>query len=694
LPVLLPPSALARAGLVLTGAGGVFALGAGATQLRPSGADTALWWPAAALSVGLLLMLPRGRWRWAGVAAIGLAGAAANAAGGQPWSVAICFGAANAAEAAVVGRLMTRRADRPSLVSVRDLGDLLLACTVGALAAGLIAAVSVTWLLDGAFTTTLRSVTASHGSAVLLLVPLMLRTARSVSEARLPERLAQTVCLTLLVLLTFSAGQDLPVPLAPGAMLAWAALRCSTRYVLVQVALTGVAVSAMTVAGWGPLADAGARRDDPLLVITIVQVFLIVLTVVVLAVAASVQERRLALAEVERLALHDTLTGAGNRRLLEDRLAQAVARSERGEPGLLLLLDLDGFKAVNDRHGHQRGDQVLVAVIERRRSVLRPIDDVFRLGGDEFAVLLPGVAFQSDDAEQLCRRVVEAVSAPYPGVTAPVGASLGTAAVRTHTTQDALLEQADRAMYAQKAAAPGAPRRRRAASGPAAARDRSALTRLSRPLWNRCREAKEGAIHPLERASVRCSRARECADHSDADLHRGVTRVMGQLRRRSRSSEDTNGRYIGWSPCTSARKPNTFQSIDVCAPSIRPPRTQTENLPSWGGWPRCSDPRKCQLNGHATIVMLSLGLSDTQSLGITLKRASSAHARPFPQRRLAGPDLQVHLSNREDANERVPIRAGRSGTPLPSLELAMSVELAVRARDGEALQHRHARRLR
>lgn len=114
------------------------------------------------------------------------------------------------------------------------------------------------------------------------------------------------------------------------------------------------------------------------------------------------------------LAQHDPLTGLPNRRLLHDRLSQALARSRRNaEIVAVLMIDLDGFKAVNDTHGHKGGDEVLRVTAERLRSCLRSADTVARFGGDEFVAVVAALA-QPADVALVAGKIVDAVSRPMP----------------------------------------------------------------------------------------------------------------------------------------------------------------------------------------------------------------------------------------------------------------------------------------
>ncbi|HEX9969362.1 MAG TPA: EAL domain-containing protein, partial [Acidimicrobiales bacterium] len=158
---------------------------------------------------------------------------------------------------------------------------------------------------------------------------------------------------------------------------------------------------------------------------------------------------RVSAAESEYQSLHDALTGLPNRTLFARRLDERLAE---GQPAGVLLLDLDGFKDVNDTLGHEHGDLLLHQVAERLRAVLRQSDTIARLGGDEFAVLVPDIT-ATEGAVGVARGLVSALEAPFDvaDVSVEIGASIGVALAPDHGTDAAtLLQRADVAMYVAK----------------------------------------------------------------------------------------------------------------------------------------------------------------------------------------------------------------------------------------------------
>jgi diguanylate cyclase (GGDEF)-like protein len=158
--------------------------------------------------------------------------------------------------------------------------------------------------------------------------------------------------------------------------------------------------------------------------------------------------------ELAHRALHDALTELPNRVLLADRLEQALARLRRRRTRLAVtFIDLDGFKQVNDRCGHEIGDRVLMVVAERLRRVLRPSDTLARFGGDEFTVLSEDLADERA-ATEIADRLAHAVGEPVPlgnGSDVRLRASIGIAfAAGPDDSPETLIREADVAMYRAK----------------------------------------------------------------------------------------------------------------------------------------------------------------------------------------------------------------------------------------------------
>ncbi len=171
-----------------------------------------------------------------------------------------------------------------------------------------------------------------------------------------------------------------------------------------------------------------------------------------------VSERREHLAALEHQALHDALTGLPNRLLLTDRLEQSIRGAQREAGSLaVLLIDLDGFKEVNDTFGHSVGDALLTQIGPRLRSVLRSVDTIARFGGDEFVVLLPAAGGRGD-ASRTAEKILETLETVFVvgDHTLEISASIGIALSPDHGTDGSMLMRAaDVAMYAAKRSSNG-----------------------------------------------------------------------------------------------------------------------------------------------------------------------------------------------------------------------------------------------
>ena len=175
-----------------------------------------------------------------------------------------------------------------------------------------------------------------------------------------------------------------------------------------------------------------------------------------IGLVSDISDEEAARQRIEFLALHDPLTSLPNRACFNEALAQACSRIQ-GQSGAVLFIDLDGFKPINDSHGHEAGDEALVTVAKRLRHNLADKDMVARLGGDEFVVLL-SASENAAQASAVAQRLLEAISKPMTlfGNACQLGASIGIALMPQHgSSANEILGAADNAMYAAKRAGKG-----------------------------------------------------------------------------------------------------------------------------------------------------------------------------------------------------------------------------------------------
>jgi len=241
-----------------------------------------------------------------------------------------------------------------------------------------------------------------------------------------------------------TTNEHYPVEYACVPFLVWAAFRFGPRKASTcLVLLSGIAIFG-TLNGFGPFARASQNQS-----LLLLQAFMGIIAIMVLALAAVVAERNRIEAELRHLAVTDPLTGLANYRQLVGVLEGEIQRSERTDrPFVVLLLDVDGLKRINDRYGHLVGSRALCRLAGALRRSCRVVDTTARYGGDEFAVVLPETTEEAGwgVAERIADRLVS--DQENPRVTVSVGMAVYP---RDGSTTETLLSTADQELYAMKA---------------------------------------------------------------------------------------------------------------------------------------------------------------------------------------------------------------------------------------------------
>lgn len=431
----------------------------------PPGYATAIWPPA---GIALAALLARGDRLWPG---IWLGAALANLTVSSSPFVALVIAGGNTLEA-LCGAALVRRyiADAPPFFDRAR--NVVLFVAFAAVCAAVAATIGTgALLLAGAvagqdFADNWGTWWHGDATGIIIVAPLLLtwilRHRIVWSRARVLE-LAGLVA-SLLAVATLVFGQD-HEPLAPFPLtflilpfIVWAAFRFSRRELTSAIAAVCVVAVWHTVAGRGPFV-LGALNLSLILLLA----FISTIVVTGLILSAAVAEREGSRHKLERVlreareqARTDPLTRLANRRSLEEFLKRAWTRARRGARSLaIVMIDLDHFKSVNDRFGHDAGDRVLAGVARLLQAHVRAGDMACRLGGEEFALVLPDATLEA--AQRRAGELQAAIHGLEPrhrgrsvgGVTA----SFGIALYPDHAGDpDALLLAADRALYEAKAA--------------------------------------------------------------------------------------------------------------------------------------------------------------------------------------------------------------------------------------------------
>ena len=413
------------------------------------------FWPAAGLSLALLVRVPPSRWGWA-LAGVAIAEFGGDLAHGYPLDATLWWTAGNCVEP-LIGAMLLRLWANPtgSLVPLRQFRRFFGAAVVaGPLVGASIGSIGTVFAMGH---TGLWQVWPKYfiGDAlgVLVVAPLLLCWREPRIARRLGETITLAVALPAVAVVAFHSWDDrwdsaLPYLVIP--LLMWTALRHGSRGAALGVVATTLIANWYTSTGDGPFAAAGAATGDA---ITLLQIFLVIAAVSTFVLAALVEDlvdRTEIEARLERQAATDELTGLANRTVLTATLRDRAAAAP-GHAGVgVCVCDLDYFKVVNDGLGHAAGDEVLVEVARRLSGCVRSGDLVARLGGDEFVIVTDG---GDDRIELLAQRVIDRIAVPMTlsdGTKLTPSVSVGIAHAGPGSDQTNLLRDADAALFRAK----------------------------------------------------------------------------------------------------------------------------------------------------------------------------------------------------------------------------------------------------
>lgn len=388
---------------------------------------------------------------------------------GDPPVAAVCIAVGNTLELVIGWWLITSKLQFD--LAINHLNDFLLILICAPLIALIGASIDTTALvLLDTLNKSLWLQTAIHWwmadlLGIILVTPLVLVWRHLPTAWSIPKRFLEALAI---LGLSFLAGQaiflgwfhdftgDYTQAFMMFFFLSVTAIRLGPHGVLLALIMNAVQALTGAIQGVGYFGNDIATSH-----LTNFWLYMLVLSVVGMILAAYISEKAQYEENIHQLAFYDPLTRLANRRLLQDRIQQALTESQRsGNHNALLFFDLDHFKNINDTLGHAQGDALLRSVAQRLTSSVRNGDTVSRLGGDEFVVMLKDLSIQSREAlfqaESACEKIITALNESFIldnnhryHTTASIGVALF---AKTIISFDELMKRADIAMYQAKKA--------------------------------------------------------------------------------------------------------------------------------------------------------------------------------------------------------------------------------------------------
>jgi diguanylate cyclase (GGDEF)-like protein len=416
----------------------------------------ASFWPAAGLTLGMLLKIPIRQWVFV-IAAIALSESLGNQLRGHPIEANLLWTTGNCIEPLIGAYLIRRNGNTgDTLLPLRKLWrfigfGVLFAPLIGAS----IGAMGTIVFLDKPFTQVWPKYLIGDALGVLVVAPVLLSMGSNrLFMPRPKEAITLGLMLLFMSAITFrnwGSMADIILPYLFLPLMVWSALRFGVRGTAWTILLVAGAAHIAPVLGYGPFTAVLIPAGHG---VTILQVLLAISSTTALVVAALTHDLIAGLQNenlLQRQAHQDPLTGLYNRAGLSARLEKWGQRRDTDASTLhLLICDLDGFKHVNDNFGHLAGDQVLIEVAKRLQACIREEDTAARIGGDEFVILVNHS--NRNTVNQISGRILDSMHKPITGRFGEINTamSIGIAPWTPGKDIEAIMRAADAALYKAK----------------------------------------------------------------------------------------------------------------------------------------------------------------------------------------------------------------------------------------------------